>query len=165
MPVYSLKAVQKIPVDIKKAWDFFSSPANLPAITPAEMKFNIISKHHGEKMYSGQIIEYTVSPVAGIKLYWMTEITHVQPMDFFIDEQRYGPYAMWHHQHHFKSIEGGVEMTDIIHYKNPLGILGTMANSIFIRPKLRRIFEYRFDKVEALFGQWEGKQDRKIEIV
>jgi ligand-binding SRPBCC domain-containing protein len=164
MPVYSLKTVQKIPIDINKAWDFFSSPANLSTITPAEMKFNIISKHHGEKMYAGQIIEYTVSPVSGIKLYWMTEITHVQPMDFFIDEQRYGPYAMWHHQHHFKAIEGGVEMTDIVHYKNPLGILGKMANGIFVRPKLRGIFEFRFDKVEALFGKWPGVQERAVEM-
>lgn len=163
MPVYSLRSVQRIPITIERAWSFFSSPVNLPAITPSDMKFEIISHHHGENMYPGQIIEYAVAPVAGIRLYWMTEITHVQPMDFFIDEQRYGPYAMWHHQHHFRVIEGGVEMTDILHYKNPLGVLGTLANRLFVRARLRKIFEYRYDQIEKLFGKWEG-QTRGIEM-
>jgi len=154
MPAHSLKAVQKIPVSVEKAWDFFSDPANLPLITPAEMSFKIISKHHGKKMYPGQIIEYYVSPIAGIKLYWMTEITHVEDKKFFIDEQRYGPYSMWHHQHHFKPIEGGVEMTDIVHYKNPFGFIGSLANNMFIKPRLDKIFAYRFEKIEEIFGKW-----------
>ncbi|MEO8583323.1 MAG: SRPBCC family protein, partial [Flavitalea sp.] len=152
MPAHSLKAIQKIPITVKEAWDFFSSPANLPKITPSSLSFNIISKHHGEAMYPGQIIEYTVAPVAGIKLYWMTEITHVQPMLFFIDEQRYGPYSMWHHEHHFKEIMGGVEMTDIVLYKNPFGILGNMMNPLLVKPKLKEIFSFRFNKVVELFG-------------
>ena len=163
MAVHSLRAVQNLPVSLSKAWDFFSDPANLPAITPPSMSFNIISRYHGVKMYAGQIIEYTVAPVAGIKLYWMTEITHVEPGKFFIDEQRYGPYSMWHHQHHFKEIEGGVEMTDIVHYKNPAGFLGELADPFMVRPRLKKIFEYRFEKVIALFGRWDGDEMR-IEI-
>lgn len=154
MAVYSIKTVQKIPVSLDKAWDFFSSPANLQAITPAKMGFTIISKHHGEKMYAGQLIEYKVKPVLGIPLYWMTEITQVKDKEYFIDEQRFGPYSLWHHQHHFKAIEGGVEMTDIIHYKNPLWFLGDIANVLFIKKQLRDIFDFRYKKVEELFGKW-----------
>ena len=150
--VYSFKTVQKIPIGLDKAWDFFSSPANLQEITPGNLGFKIISKHHGDKMYAGQVIEYQVSPVLGIPLYWMTEITHVEDRKYFVDEQRYGPYSMWHHQHHFKMIEGGVEMTDIVHYKLPLWFLGDMANSLFVKKQLQQIFDHRFKKVEELFG-------------
>ncbi len=102
------------------------------------MGFNIISKHHGEKMYAGQIIEYSVKPVFGIPLYWMTEITHIEDQKYFIDEQRYGPYSLWHHQHHFNESTNGVEMTDIVHYKIPFWFLGDIANSLFIKeqPKI-----------------------------
>jgi ligand-binding SRPBCC domain-containing protein len=157
MAVHSIKTVQKIPVSLNEAWDFFSTPSNLDAITPGDMKFKTISKHHGEKMYTGQIIEYKVSPVFNIPLYWMTEITHVKYGEYFIDEQRRGPYSLWHHQHHFKEIDGGVEMTDIVHYKNPLGIIGEIANSLFVKKQLRKIFEFRFRKVEDLFGKWQGQ--------
>jgi ligand-binding SRPBCC domain-containing protein len=105
-------------------------------------------------MYAGQIIEYTVKPVLGIPLYWMTEITQVKDKEYFIDEQRFGPYSLWHHQHHFKAIDGGVEMTDIIHYKNPLGIFGKITNALFVKNKLKGIFDYRFKKVEEMFGHW-----------
>ena len=149
--VYSLKTVQKIPVSINVAWDFFSNPKNLADITPGNMGFHIISKHHGEKMYPGQLIEYTVKPVFNIPVYWMTEITHVENRKFFVDEQRFGPYSLWHHQHHFTSIEGGVEMTDIVHYKLPFWFLGDIANSLFVANKLKQIFDYRFEKVEQLF--------------
>ena len=153
MGVHSLKTVQFLPVSLEKAWDFFSSPANLATITPSYMGFAIKSKHHGGKMYPGQIIEYTVKPVLGIPLYWMTEITHVAEGRYFIDEQRFGPYSMWHHQHHFREVEGGVEMTDIVHYKIPLGALGDIANALFVRRQLNGIFQYRYQKVEALFGK------------
>jgi ligand-binding SRPBCC domain-containing protein len=156
MAAHSFKVLQNIPIDIDTAWEFFSSPANLSRITPNNLSFKIISKHHGEKMYPGQIIEYTVAPVAGIRMYWMTEITHVEKNKFFIDEQRYGPYAMWHHQHHFREIEGGVEMTDIIHYKNPLGFIGSLIDPVMVSPRLKKIFDYRFRKVEEVFGRWPG---------
>lgn len=150
--VYSLQTVQRIPVGLDKAWDFFSSPANLQTITPSSLGFKIISKFHGNRMYPGQIIEYKVSPVLGIPLYWMTEIMHVEDKKFFVDEQRFGPYALWHHQHHFKSIPGGVEMTDIVHYKIPFWVLGDIAHALFVRKQLKKIFDYRFEQVEKIFG-------------
>jgi len=147
---YSLKTVQQIPISMDKAWNFFSDPKNLKDITPANIGFNIISKYHGDKMYAGQIIEYTVSPVLGIPLYWMTEITHVKDKQYFIDEQRFGPYSLWHHQHHFKEIPSGVEMTDIVHYRLPLWFLGDIANWLLVKRQLKTIFDYRFKKVEEL---------------
>ena len=152
MAVYSIRKVQRLPVSLQEAWDFFSSPANLQTITPAGMGFNIISKHHGEKMYAGQLIEYKVRPVLNIPVYWMTEITHVVDQKYFVDEQRYGPYAMWHHQHHFTEVEGGVEMIDLVHYKIPYWFIGDIANSLFVEKKLNEIFDYRKQKVEELFG-------------
>jgi ligand-binding SRPBCC domain-containing protein len=164
MAAHSLKSVQQIPASLQQVWDIFSNPANLELITPAEMKFRIISRHHGDKIYPGQIIEYKVSPLLGIPIYWMTEITQVDDKKYFIDEQRKGPYSMWHHQHHFKEITGGVEMTDIVHYKNPLGFLGNIANELFVRNKLTQIFTYRFQKVDEIFGKWPGGQEKHFEI-
>ena len=149
--VYNLKTVQQLPITLEAAWDFFSSPANLQKITPDNLGFNIISKHHGDTMYAGQIIEYKVSPVLNIPLYWMTEITHVQDKKYFVDEQRFGPYAMWHHQHHFKATGNGVEMTDIVHYKLPFWFLGDIANSLFVKNQLKQIFDFRYKKVEQLY--------------
>ena len=103
-------------------------------------------------MYPGQIIEYMVRPILGIPLYWMTEITHVQDKQYFIDEQRFGPYRLWHHQHHFKEAEGGVEMTDIVHYKLPLWLLGDIAQVLIVKKQLQEIFDFRFAAVKQLFG-------------
>ena len=153
MSTFSIKTVQKIPVDIETVWAFFSNPDNLRKITPANLGFKVLSKHHGDKVYPGQIIEYKVSPVLGIPVYWMTEITHVKDKELFIDEQRFGPYQLWQHQHHFSEIPGGVEMIDIVHYRNP-AIIGGMANLLFVRGRLKKIFEYRFRKVEEVFGRW-----------
>jgi ligand-binding SRPBCC domain-containing protein len=148
--VYNLKTVQFIPCTMEKAWEFFSSPANLSKITPSNLNFKILSKEL-TSMYAGQIFEYKVHPVLGIPLYWMTEITHVQHHQYFVDEQRYGPYSMWHHQHHFKVVDGGVEMTDIVHYKLPLWFLGDIANTLFVKNQLKNIFEHRFKVVDELF--------------
>ena len=147
--VYSLKTVQLLPTTLEKAWDFFSSPDNLSKITPQEMGFVIKSQHHGSKMYPGQIIEYTVRPLLGLPVYWMTEITQVKEGKFFIDEQRFGPYSLWHHQHHFKPVNGGIEMTDIVHYKIPFWFLGDIAHSIFVKKKLQDIFDFRKKAVDA----------------
>jgi len=156
--VYSFKTVQHLPISLAAAWDFFSSPGNLKDITPANMGFTVISKHHGEKMYPGQIIEYKVKPVLGIPLYWMTEITHVEPQKYFVDEQRFGPYSMWHHQHHFKAVNDGVEMTDIVHYKLPFWFLGDIANSLFVGNQLKGIFDFRFKRVEQLFAKGNSQK-------
>jgi ligand-binding SRPBCC domain-containing protein len=155
--VYSLKTIQRIPTDIRTAWDFFSRPENLKDITPGILGFKVISKHPGGIMYAGEIIEYIISPLGRIPLYWMTEITHVEENRYFIDEQRFGPYRLWHHQHHFETISGGIEMTDIVHYKIPFWFLGDIANKVVVRKKLRRIFAYRFSVVEEKFGTWDGQ--------
>ncbi|HSB93750.1 MAG TPA: SRPBCC family protein [Flavitalea sp.] len=152
--MHCITAVQRIPISIEEAWQFFSNPGNLQAITPPTMGFKIISTHHGDRMYAGQIIEYRVAPVFQIPLYWMTEITHVESHKYFVDEQRFGPYLLWHHQHHFKEIAGGVEMTDIVNYRLPLGFIGRTVNAIFVKNELKRIFDFRSAKVEELYGEW-----------
>jgi ligand-binding SRPBCC domain-containing protein len=154
--VYSLKAVQIIPADLENAWDFFSNPGNLALITPTQLDFKIIGHHH-HTMYAGQLIEYTIKPLFGIPLYWMTEITHVKYKECFVDEQRFGPYTFWHHQHHFKQINNAVEMTDIVHYKIPFWFIGDLANAFIVRKKLRQIFEHRYKVIAEKYGVYEGK--------
>ncbi len=158
MAVYTLKRVQQLPITLDAAWDFFSAPQNLKAITPPHLGFVIHSDPDFlQGMYAGQIITYTVKPLLGIPLFWMTEITHVEPGKFFVDEQRQGPYAIWHHQHHFKTIPGGVEMTDLVHYKNPLGPLGIIAQHLFVGKTIEAIFDYRFTTLETHFGKMANK--------
>lgn len=151
MAVYTLKASQKIPSDISSVWDFISSPKNLKEITPDYMGFEI-QGDLPEKMYPGMVIQYKVSPVLGIKMTWVTEITHVEKNKYFVDEQRVGPYNMWHHQHHIKEIPGGVLMEDIIDYQAPFGLLGDVANALFIKKQLDGIFDYRKTALEQRFG-------------
>lgn len=151
MGVYTLKASQKIPASKEEVWDFISSPKNLKEITPDYMGFEIQTELP-EKMYPGMIIQYKVSPILGIKMTWVTEITHVEHEKFFVDEQRVGPYRMWHHQHHIREIPGGILMEDIIDYQPPMGLLGDIANSLFIARQLDEIFAYRKEAVEKRFG-------------
>ncbi|MCO5937215.1 SRPBCC family protein [Mucilaginibacter sp. RB4R14] len=154
MKTYTLKFKQNIPISLNEAWDFFSSPLNLAKITPADMRFVVTSDYTAQtKMYAGMIITYKISPLLGIKMNWMTEITQVVDGKYFVDEQRFGPYALWHHQHHFKEIPGGVEMTDILHYAIPFSVLGTIANNVFVGKKVKQVFEYRIKAVEDLFGK------------
>ncbi len=148
--VYNLKTVQFLPISIEKAWEFFSNPINLSKITPEKLKFKVLTENL-TSVYAGQIIEYKVHPILGIPLYWMTEITSVEYHKFFVDNQRYGPYSMWHHQHHFKVVEGGIEMTDIVHYKLPFWFLGDIANVLFVKTQLKEIFDYRIKAVEKIF--------------
>ncbi len=153
MAAYSFKRVQNIPVTLETAWDFFSNPANLAQITPGDMRFKIISRHHGENIFAGQLIEYKIKPFLGIPFYWMTEITHVKEKEYFIDVQRHGPYKLWHHQHFFKAVQGGVEMTDIVHYKTPMWWLGALANRLFLRKKLMDIFDHRATAISKILGK------------
>jgi len=153
MKSYQFKFSQRFPVPLEKIWDFFSSPHNLAQITPDDMAFDVTSSQDVDlKMYPGMIITYKVSPIAGIKLNWMTEITQVAPLQYFIDEQRFGPFKFWHHQHHFKAIPGGVEMTDILSYGLPFGILGQFAHAFLVKNKINEIFEFRRKKTIQLFG-------------
>lgn len=148
--MHILKSKVILKASLEEVWDFFSSPANLKKFTPPAMGFNIMTGGEG-KMYPGQIISYKVKPVAGIPLTWVTEITHVEPLKFFIDEQRFGPYSMWHHEHHFREVEQGIEMTDIVTYVLPFGFLGRIAHALFVKNKVRQIFENRSKVVNQLF--------------
>lgn len=150
--VYKLERVQRLPITLDQAWEFFSSPKNLEEITPEDMTFQLTSGNGDEKIHAGQILTYKVAPIGGIKLFWMTEITHVVHHDYFVDEQRRGPYTMWHHKHTFKSIPGGVEMTDTVWYELPLGILGRAAHGIFVQKKVAAIFDYRYKLLSRKFG-------------
>jgi len=153
MKIYRLKTKQFLPISLEKAWDFFSSPLNLKEITPEYMDFTITSELTKEtKMYPGMLISYTVKPMLGIPMTWVTEITQVKHHKHFIDEQRFGPYRMWHHEHFFKEVKDGVEMTDEVTYVLPFGILGRLGHSLFIEKQLKAIFDYRFKKVEDLFA-------------
>jgi ligand-binding SRPBCC domain-containing protein len=151
MGIHTLYREQLVHSDKDTLWDFITSPVNLKKITPDNMGFLITSKDADGKIYPGKIITYKVSPFAGIKMNWMTEITHVQEKDFFVDEQRSGPYAIWHHEHHLKPHAEGILMIDIIHYKIPAGFVGDILNSLFIRKQLERIFAFRFKKMDELF--------------
>ena len=151
MKIYTKSSKQNIPISLDEAWAFLSNPSNLKEITPPYMGFNILSGADRE-MYPGQIIQYIVTPVLGIKAKWVTEITHVEDKKYFVDEQRFGPYAFWHHKHFIREIPGGVEMEDIIDYKVPMGILGQLVHPFLVKPKLDEIFEYRRKKLIELFG-------------
>lgn len=155
MKVYLLERTQRLKISPETAWNFFSGPANLPLITPSEMRFNITSELP-PRMYAGQIITYTVSPVMNIKVNWVTEITQVHEPVFFCDSQLFGPYRLWNHQHHFKPIDGGVEMRDIIHYAIPYGWIGRLANAMFVRQKLDYIFDFRKKFLAERFGELPG---------
>jgi ligand-binding SRPBCC domain-containing protein len=118
------------------------------------MDFNITDWDR-KKAYPGQIIRYTVKPILGIKINWVTEITHIRAKEYFVDEQRFGPYTFWHHKHFIKEIEGGVIMEDVIHYKPPFGLIGVLLNFLFINSKLNSIFKHRELELIKTFGNFK----------
>lgn len=142
MKIHKLKSKVTLPVSLEEAWEFFATPSNLNEVTPKHLNFKILSELP-DKMYQGLIIEYKVHPVLGIPLHWVTEITHIEDKKFFVDEQRFGPYAFWHHQHIFTPVDGGVEMTDIVHYKLPLGFIGDLFGGWFVKKQVEGIFTHR----------------------
>ena len=148
---YQFSSIQYLNTDLKSVWEFASSPKNLKKITPDYMLFNITSNVK-DKIYPGMIISYNVAPILSIKLNWVTEITHVYENKYFIDEQRVGPYSLWHHQHLFELEDDKVKMTDIVTYKPPFGIIGRIANYLFIEKQLESIFEFRRNKLDQLFN-------------
>ena len=151
MKLYQIKTQQKLPISIEKAWVFLVIQKS-KKITPEEMSFEIISGAE-KSIYPGQIIQYNVSPIFGIKLRWVTEITHVIDNKYFVDEQRFGPYSLWHHKHFFKEIKGGILMEDVVDYKIPLGWLGQLAHFIFVKNRLKKIFKFRENMLVKLFGK------------
>ena len=156
MKIYTLHTKQNLPISLDQAWEFLSNPRNLKTITPDYMSFKTLSGDDKD-MFAGQIIQYIVTPVLGIPMKWVTEITHVEDKKYFVDEQRFGPYALWHHKHFLKEIPGGVEMEDIVDYKVPMGILGQMVHPFLVKPKLKEIFDYRRQKLIELFGEFKEK--------
>lgn len=151
--IFKLSSAQKIPIDINSAWEFISSPSNLKVITPEYMGFDIVSEAEA-KMYPGQLIQYIVKPMFGIKTRWVTEITYVIDKEYFVDEQRFGPYDLWHHKHFIYPIEGGVEMIDTVHYKLPFSWIANVFHGVLVLPRLKEIFKHREMKLIELFGEF-----------
>ena len=154
MKIYTFRSVQNLPITVDQAWEFISNPKNLKVITPDYMGFVTLSGDE-KPLYAGQLIQYIVTPLLGIPMKWVTEITNVEEKKYFVDQQLFGPYSLWHHKHFIKEIPGGVEMEDIVDYKVPLGILGQMVHPFLVKPKLNEIFEYRQKKLIALFGEYK----------
>jgi ligand-binding SRPBCC domain-containing protein len=151
MKLYKKETVQHINASLEECWAFFSNPSNLQKITPESMGFEIID-FDNKMMYPGQIIQYTVKPLFGLKLPWTTEITYVKENCYFIDEQRFGPYVLWHHKHFFEATENGTMMTDLVHYALPFGFLGRIMNALVVKNKLKEIFDYREKMVNKIFN-------------
>ncbi len=151
MKIYVLERRLEIPVNLKEAWDFFSNPSNLRDITPPGLRFKMTSQAP-ERIYPGLILTYTVSPFFGLPVNWVTEITHVNEPQFFIDEQRLGPYKLWHHEHTFKETGKGVEVRDVVHYALPLGPLGNIVHELVVKKQLREIFNYRSEYMTRKYG-------------
>lgn len=152
--MFKLHKTQKVPITLQEAWDFLKSPKNLEKMTPEAMGFKIIDGAE-RPTYAGQLISYEVTPLFGIKTKWVSKITQVENLNYFTDEQLYGPYALWHHTHFIKEIDGGVEMEDLIYYKVPFGFLGRLVHPILVKPQLDKIFEFRSQKLVELFGEFK----------
>ena len=155
MNVNKLVYTQKIPAGIEEVWDFFTNPQNLVHITPKEMHMKITNKDDIGSLYKGMIISYELSPFFDFPVRWSTEIQHVDKPREFADEQKSGPYEFWRHKHLFREVPEGVEMTDIIEYKIPLGFIGEMLNQFLVHNRLEYIFAYRYRKIEEIFGEMQ----------
>jgi len=151
MAFYQFQKEQFIKASIDEIWDFISSPQNLKKITPKNMGFDIRTPDLPEKIYEGMIISYRVRPLWGISTNWVTEITHIRDKSYFVDEQRVGPYRLWHHQHMIMPEKNGVLMKDIVSYQPPFGLLGNVANALLIKNKLNEIFDFRTKELEKIF--------------
>lgn len=147
-----LERSQIIPTDLETAWAYFATPRNLGEITPPDMSFEFLCEST-ELMYPGQVIEYVVTILPGVRVRWLTQITHIREHAYFIDEQRNGPYRLWIHEHVFEPVEGGVRMTDRVRYALPFGPLGRIVHALFVRRRLKQIFDFRRRKVNEIFAR------------
>jgi len=159
MTLHRLYTVQRLPVTRDAAWDFFSDPKQLPVITPDWLDFQMTTPLP-EVMTPGTILGYTIRPIAGIPVQWVTEITHVDAPHVFVDEQRFGPYRFWHHAHRFRPVTGGVEVEDLVYYALPLGPLGALAHRLTVKRRLSQIFAYRRKTLEERFGRYSPSTTR-----
>ena len=157
MKIYRIKRTQILHTTLTNAWTFFSSADNLRLITPVSMNFKILYKSGLNELYPGQLIQYKVNVLAGLRADWLSEITHVRKPYYFVDEQRSGPYRLWQHQHCFKQVHEGIELTDEVNYAIPLGLIGRLANVLFVERALNAIFDYRFKALKELFKDDETK--------
>jgi ligand-binding SRPBCC domain-containing protein len=156
-PLHRFACQQRLALALPDAWEFFSRPENLARITPANLGFEVTSALP-ERMYAGMIVTYRVQPFGGLRVPWVTEITQVREPEFFVDEQRSGPYRLWHHQHQFRVIDGGVEMTDLVHYQLPFGRLGDLLAGGAVARRVAAIFAYRQQVLAQLFGELTEEQ-------
>ena len=150
MKIYQFRSKQFLPINIEIAWEFFSNPNNLRTITPPWLNLEVTTQLES-RMYAGMIITYLVRPILNIPATWVTEITQVHVPNFFVDEQKFGPYKLWHHQHVFREAKNGIEMEDIVNYAVPLGFIGRLANNLIISKKIKSIFEYRTEILNKMF--------------
>lgn len=151
--MHQIKFTQQLNASVEEIWDFIKDPRNLEKITPAKMGFKITIAPTKEQMYPGMMIGYTVKPIFNLRMEWLTEITHVHQLKYFVDEQRIGPYSIWHHEHILESNAKGVMMTDIITYRVPFGFIGKVMNKIFIKNQLKKIFKYRESILEKRYNK------------
>lgn len=145
-----LKQEQFLPISLDEAWQFFATPKNLNEVTPDDMVFEIVSELP-DTIYAGLLINYRLKPMLNIPINWCTEITHIKEKVYFVDEQRKGPYNIWHHEHHFKAVADGVLMTDILHYDIGKSFFGWIAGKMFVNKMVKSIFAYRFKMLESYF--------------
>jgi ligand-binding SRPBCC domain-containing protein len=156
--IYRLESIQKIPGSKADIWKYFTDPQNLFSITPPSLNLKMTGDSTADQIHVGQTISYIVKPLFGIPLKWITEIKELDPEKMFVDEQIKGPYALWRHQHHFTETDGGVKMTDMVDYRLPFGFAGNVAHSLVVKKKLEQIFDYRYQVVNKLFGNWPGQK-------
>ena len=150
--LYTLYAKQTVAKERDILWDFFRKPRNLNKLTPEDVEFKIISGK-SDDFYIGKIISYKIKPFKMINLNWVTEISQIKEGSYFIDNQIFGPYKLWHHEHHFKSnSDGTTDIIDKVKYKVPFNILGRLVHKIVIRKKLYNIFKFRQKKINDLFN-------------
>lgn len=152
MAVHVLRREQLLKTTLSEAWDFFSTPRNLARITPPDMGFVIREPFDDRPAHTGQLITYSVRPLLGIPLTWVTRIEEVEPPFRFVDTQLRGPYKRWWHEHTFEEAEGGVLMRDRVEYELPLGPVGELAHNLLVKVRLKRIFDHRWAVLEVLFG-------------
>ena len=155
--MFQFKAEQFLPIDLNKAWQFFSSPNNLSIITPPEMSFKVLSEINDMEIYNGMKIDYSVKPIFGIPMHWQTEIYNVKKKQTFSDRQLKGPYKVWEHTHSFTEMKGGVMMDDVVNYQLPFWILGNIAHTLIVKNKIKNIFVYRKQVLEKIFEINNGK--------
>ena len=150
MKLHKLKFNTTINANISDVWAFFINPNNLEVLTPNNMQFKITCDADNT-MYAGKIISYVITPLANIPMTWVTEITQCKELDYFIDEQRFGPYKFWHHVHQFIEDDGKTKMTDELTYSFYGGAIGDLIQNKIITKKIEGIFNYRSIKINEYF--------------